>query len=127
MEIVELKTIEFIEEYFMGFHYKDAPGSGYNFPCDRHGNLLESHQQTFFSKCISDPNLIFEGVQHISRFYKKPAVGHCCCGQLVSLGGFTNTCHGCGRDYNWNGTLLADRSQWGEETGEHPADIARIP
>lgn len=31
----------------------------------------------------------------------------------------------CGREYNSSGQLLAARHFWGEETGEHPADIAR--
>lgn len=46
----------------------------------------------------------------------------CRCGRKVYCDGFTNTCD-CGRDYNWNGTLLAPRSQWGEETGETADDI----
>lgn len=50
----------------------------------------------------------------------------CDCGARVALVGFTNGCD-CGRDYNRSGQLLAPRSQWGEETGEHPADIERIP
>jgi hypothetical protein len=49
----------------------------------------------------------------------------CACGRKVECRGFTTTCE-CGADYNWNGDLLAPREQWGEETGEHPADIARI-
>lgn len=36
----------------------------------------------------------------------------------LSLMEFTNTCT-CGRDYNSCGQLLADREQWGVETGEH--------
>lgn len=31
---------------------------------------------------------------------------------------FTNTCEHCGTDYNGQGSELAPRSQWGEETGE---------
>ena len=34
-------------------------------------------------------------------------------------------CDRCGREYNSSGQLLADRSQWGEESGEHPAEIAQ--
>lgn len=49
----------------------------------------------------------------------------CACGAEVLCSHFTNTCD-CGRDYNMSGVQLADRSQWGEETGEHPADVARI-
>jgi hypothetical protein len=46
----------------------------------------------------------------------------CDCGRKVWCDGFTNTCE-CGRDYNWNGTQLAPRSCWGEETGESASDI----
>tara|TARA_B100000212_G_scaffold102737_1_gene75806 strand:+ start:4344 stop:4802 length:459 start_codon:yes stop_codon:yes gene_type:complete len=42
-----------------------------------------------------------------------------CCDEWLSLGSFTNTCPHCGADYNGSGSLLASRSQWGEETGEH--------
>jgi hypothetical protein len=56
-----------------------------------------------------------------------PAVGKCDCGQHVELTGFTNTCTRCQADYNGSGQRLAPREQWGEETGEHLADILRIP
>lgn len=44
------------------------------------------------------------------------------CRRHVELCSFTNTCE-CGADFNMEGALLADRSQWGEETGETAADI----
>jgi len=46
-----------------------------------------------------------------------------CCGKELFCDGFTNTCPHCGADYNWNGTRLAPRSCWGEETGETADDI----
>lgn len=46
-----------------------------------------------------------------------PAMGRCC-GRVIVLSDFTNTCEACGADYNKNGSRLAPRSQWGEETGE---------
>ena len=49
----------------------------------------------------------------------------CDCGETVTCYGFTNTCE-CGLDYNMSGQRLASRSQWGEDTGEHPSDVARI-
>jgi hypothetical protein len=56
-----------------------------------------------------------------------PAEGKCeRCGRVVELYGFTNTCEGCGADYNMSGQLLAPREQWGEETGEPLADILLI-
>lgn len=42
----------------------------------------------------------------------------CDCRRKVICSGMSTTCD-CGRDYNWNGDLLAPRNQWGEETGEH--------
>lgn len=49
----------------------------------------------------------------------------CDCGREVLCDRFTNTCD-CGADYNFAGQRLADRSQWGEETGESLSDILRI-
>jgi hypothetical protein len=42
----------------------------------------------------------------------------CHCGEEVICSNFTNTCDNCESDYNFNGSLLASREQWGEETGE---------
>ena len=49
----------------------------------------------------------------------------CDCGEEVTCSQYTNTCS-CGRDYSMSGSMLAPRSQWGEETGEHPCDIANL-
>lgn len=57
----------------------------------------------------------------------KPMQMRCDCGCTLEgwrAGGDVD-CDKCGREYNSSGQLLADRSQWGCETGEHPADIAR--
>ena len=64
-------------------------------------------------------------VQKCPQSYMHPTVIECC-GQELQCGRFTNTCEVCGADYNWNGNRLTPRDQWGEETGEHPSDIARI-
>ncbi len=56
----------------------------------------------------------------------QPLIIECDCGEELICDGFTNTCD-CGADFNGSGQRLADRSQWGEETGEHLADILRIP
>jgi hypothetical protein len=45
-----------------------------------------------------------------------------CCGDELILRNFTTTCDHCDADYNQSGDLLAPRSQWGEETGEHWSD-----
>lgn len=46
----------------------------------------------------------------------------CHCGEEVDLTHFTNTCDGCGADYNQSGQRLGPRANWGEETGEHPSE-----
>jgi len=58
--------------------------------------------------------------------YTQAAIGVCLCGAKVFLDGFTNTCETCGRDYDMSGWLLAQREQWGEETGETAGDILRV-
>jgi hypothetical protein len=50
-----------------------------------------------------------------------------CCGTWLACDRFTNTCHRCGRDYNWNGQALAPREFWGEETGETAGEILMGP
>jgi hypothetical protein len=50
----------------------------------------------------------------------------CHCGADIILEGFTNQCDKCERQYNWHGMPLAPERMWGEETGEHWADVARI-
>lgn len=63
------------------------------------------------------------------REYEQKVPGHivlgCPCGEELHahIGQFTITCDRCGADYNSAGQRLADRSQWGEETGETYADI----
>ena len=52
----------------------------------------------------------------------------CQCGEVVVCfhNQFTNTCEKCGQDYDNQGGRLADRSQWGEETGETASDILGV-
>lgn len=54
--------------------------------------------------------------------HRIPASGICCKTEF-ELSRFTNTCPDCGTDYNSSGQQLADRSVWGEETGEQWCDI----
>ena len=49
-----------------------------------------------------------------------------CCGQELICEHFTNTCRNCGSDFNMSGDQLADRSQWGSETGESVSDILSV-
>jgi hypothetical protein len=54
------------------------------------------------------------------------AIVKCDCGRRVQCTHhWLNTCDGCGRDYSSTGQALSPRMEWGEETGEHWADVVR--
>lgn len=57
----------------------------------------------------------------------RPATMLCECGRTLPFEapGADIECQKCGREYNSAGQLLADRSQWGEETGETAQDYYR--
>ena len=46
-----------------------------------------------------------------------------CKSQIELSDSWSNSCDNCGTEYNGSGQELADRSQWGYETGEHPSDF----
>lgn len=56
----------------------------------------------------------------------RPIELQCDCGARLDMEGLRPgsdvECDRCGREYNSAGQLLADRSQWGEETGETAQD-----
>ena len=119
--------------YWRDFVFRHYEYAGYGFPCDADGNVereaLPESARANFDRCLSrDADVVDRGVRVEERRWIIPAAIRCRCGHgEVELGGFTNTCDRCGRDYNWNGDLLAPRDQWGEETGESVAEILRIP
>jgi hypothetical protein len=127
------KRSEIVEcfEYSLGFEWRESPGGGFSFDCDEHGNVdraaLYPEAIENLDKCLDGTyDVRPEGVLKREWTYREPAIGKCHCGLEVVLDHFTNACR-CGRDYDSSGWLLAPRECWGEETGEHPADIARIP
>lgn len=131
MEIIsECRFVEVVS-YSMFYQWTGSePNHGMAFDCDKDGNIdmaeLEKKPAalTNYNKCINGTHAVdAPQLQKQSWRYKEPRVGRCSCGCKVELDHFTNTCDGCGRDYNMSGQLLADRSQWGEETGESYCDI----
>lgn len=61
-----------------------------------------------------------------SEFIQRIPAKIMCCNNWLELHAFTNTCEKCNSDYNTAGQLLADRSLWGEETGEHYTDLFNL-
>lgn len=58
------------------------------------------------------------------RLYREPMIIKCSCGSRLELwSSWANPCDRCHREWNSDGSELAPRSQWGEETGETQADF----
>lgn len=137
MEIVQKRQYVECVKYVHHYEWAHLPGAGFSFECDEDGRIdrseMHPHAIVNLENCIRGENeqglqILDYGVERRSWGYWEPAVGKCeNCKSLVTLDGFTNTCDGCGADYNSSGQRLAPRSQWGEETGESLGDILRIP
>jgi hypothetical protein len=124
MDIIrESRLVEGVE-FSLFFERRAVPGCGYSFPCDEAGRVDESEMtpasRANLAACREDAKCEFKApvIDRREWHYREPAVGRCGCGREVELGHFTNTCDGCGADYNGSGQRLAPRAQWGEETGE---------
>jgi hypothetical protein len=131
MRIISERTQVHKEAYALTYRWKHDPGAGFSFDCDKNGKIdlenMNPDARRNYDKCRNGTYEVeFVGITDYSWDYWEPKIGECVCGKHITLDGFTNACE-CGRDYNSSGTLLAPRSQWGEETGEHLSDILRIP
>jgi hypothetical protein len=115
-------------EYRYTFRWANDRGSGFGFECDARGNIfaLTKEQADNLKMCrdrVADGGMIDEGVAKYQWIVNDPAIIECVrCSKNVTLHGFTNTCI-CGADYNLSGQLLADRKDWGDETGETAGEI----
>jgi hypothetical protein len=124
MKIIREPSIETGVSYSLEFDYRGSRGHGFTFACDEEGNVdvdaLPDAARANFGRCLcGEVDVVFRGVRRREWTYREPRVGLCDCGEEVYLDRFTNTCYGCGTDYNSAGQELAPREQWGCETGEH--------
>ena len=131
MKIIKQREYHVEKTYYRRFSWKNRPNAGFFFPCDVSGNVgqsIDPAAKDNYNKCLNGTyDVIDEGIETHTNKWSDPAVGICnVCGEEVELFGFTNTCDKCYTDYNMSGQQLADRSQWGEETGESLDDILRI-
>lgn len=133
MRIIQSREIIEGTNYFWVFEYTEGShkGSGFQFSLTPERRIdidsMSPAAKSNYYLCVSGANGIKDmGIVGHSHSYTAPAIGLCECGEEVSLDSFTNTCGECLRDYNMSGQLLADRSQWGEETGESLSDILNI-
>lgn len=124
MEIIQRAYTEEHVEYSVEYTWLDDRHGGFAFPCDADGNIDRASMAPAglanLAACESGEYAVRrEGVREYRWSYRVAHTGRCSCGTEVYLDSFTNTCGGCGADYNSAGQLLAPRCQWGEETGEH--------
>lgn len=131
MRIIQESRMVEVVSYQHHFDWEGKVNHGFAFECDENGNIDTEKKAPValenYRKCVSgEYKVVDRGIQRHVHTYREPRVGRCACHETVILDRFTNTCDGCGRDYNSSGQELASRSQWGEETGEHLADIERI-
>ena len=136
MSTIFLKPGRRVEEHELRrrFHYVDEPGAGFSFPCDSQGQPLPGLSPAAlanYAACLSltqAERMADEGVvDEIWQHYEPPII-QClrCQGEVTLWDAWLSTCPNCGADYNGSGQLLAHRSLWGEETGEHPTDLLTI-
>ena len=125
MKIIKDRQHHQSTKHFLFFEGEN--GCGFSFDCDKYGKVdqdkLSDAAKSNYDDCIVNSD---GSVEESVQSWTEPAIGLCKCGGKVELKDFTNSCESCGKDYNSSGQQLAPREQWGEETGEHPADIARI-
>jgi hypothetical protein len=131
MRILNRRWTEVIVTWTREYDLINGNGRGFTFPCDETGAVamerLEPEGHASLEAVHGDPDYIDLGPVAHSRQITHPAVGICdACAAMVSLERWTNTCDGCGAEYNSDGQRLAPRELWGAETGEHPADLGRI-
>ncbi len=132
MKIISKRERVTVTNYCLEFDYEGAlRNHGFSFDCDKNGfidtNSYEGIGLENLIGCLMGTNsTVYMGINEYTHSYTEPAVGLCdLCNRKVYLDGFTNTCD-CGADYNMNGSLLASREFWGEETGEHISDILGV-
>lgn len=119
---------ERIEHYCLGFEWKDTPGAGFSFECDKNGNIVNLTTKGDLALdnlllCFTDDRISYEGIQDFSRDYRHGATVKCNCGETVYCDDRNyNSCTKCPREYNFMGQQLAPRSQWGSEFNRQPEE-----
>ena len=118
--------------YDLIFRLVDHKDSAYAFDCDKDGNVIWTDENgplahENYRKCLAKEHKVYDPYVEVRvNRYWDPTRVECDCGEEVVCSHFTNECNKCHADYGSNGDRLAHRSFWGEETGEHIADILMI-
>ncbi len=124
--IIKHREMVTVTSYRLQYDYEGKDNHGFSFECNEQGHVdpyaLHPSGRANYEACLSGSvkgsKVVNRGVEKLEHFYFEPAECRCSCGSVVVLhSSWANDCH-CGREFNGSGQELADRSQWGEETGE---------
>lgn len=131
IKILQERRVEEVYSYFIEYRWRDDQGAGFWFDCNQDGDInfneMSEAAMENYEKCESgEYDVEYLGLQRIVDRIVHPRIGQCSCGEEVRLEYFTNHCDKCGQYYSSHGQALKDPKYWGEETGEHPADLLRI-
>lgn len=98
------------------FYKKDRGNSGFAFPCDENGNILEMGKDAMvnYETFLRNPEefRIFNELTKVVRKYREPDYGTCYCGNRIYLGR-DQQCSKCGKWYNAFGQELLPPDEWG--------------
>lgn len=98
----------------------DYEGNGFEFPCDKQGNLCMDDENVDcwyknYEYCLTHPEKYEDmGCKKTSWWYTEPAHALCSCGNEVIIDGDT-PCWKCGQWYNGFGQSLVDPEYWEED------------
>lgn len=112
-----------VYQMFFAVH---SEGWGYGFDCNEKGEIdrdaLNPTARANFDYCC----LMHADKLRMRQWESRetiPGIMQCECGEKIEIYDHHDVhCEKCYREYNSAGSLLAPRSQWGEETGETAFD-----
>jgi hypothetical protein len=113
IEIVHYpKTIR-IEKYSVVYEWIFEPDAGFDFPCDKDGNIyfaqFTEEQEQDYEECEFGDNSLFiecKGIEDNSTTETLPAIARCYCGSLLPLKRNRNECANCLKVFNQLGEEL---------------------
>lgn len=102
-------VIKRVESYF-----EEIPLTGAICANGHHNPFASEEIQCHICDEMMDP--VLPGLSDF-KLVKGYTIVRCKCNRCITCSGLTTTCE-CGCEYSWNGDMLADRTEWGEETNE---------
>ena len=106
------KTIK-IEKYSVVYEWILEPGAGFDFPCDKDGNIYFSQfteeQEADYAECEFGDNshlIVCKGIEDTSTTEILPAIALCYCGSQLPLRSNRNECANCLEVFNQLGEKI---------------------